>query len=232
VLGSTLVMVAGVILLSNASISVYLKGSLQLLLESVKKIEIMMHMSLMSLAMPGNASIFFSYLFKIFGFDLIPTDGLYDSIFGFEESRPVSLNFELIGYESVYFIRNMGSAFLIIILALIVLLLLAVTSCSQSMTVHKYRTMVKEKLFWNGVLSFIDTTYITGCVSFALNLAVLYDESTPDRHFGTVFCFLVALASGIILFCMPIFVRVYFSRNLDKINECDFEFKQKFGVTF
>ena len=175
--------------------------------------------------MPGNASIFFSYLLQIVAFDVIPTDNPYDAIFGFEESKPVSTNFELTGYESVYFIRNMGSMYLLFIGTFFTLLLLAATSCSKSVKVHKYRQTVKDKLFWSGIYAFIEDVYIIICVSFSLNLAVMYDETTPASHAGTVFSLITAITSGAVLFFLPIFVAVYFPRNIDKINECDFEFK-------
>ena len=141
-------------------------------------------------------------------------------------------NFELTGYESVYFIRNLGSLYLLFILTFIALLLLAATSCSQNAKVQEYRQIVKDKLFWNGVLSFIEANYLTICVCFCLNMAVLYDETTPDRHAGSVFSLITAIASEAVLFCLPIFVGVYVSWNIDKIYECDFDFKQKFGVVF
>jgi len=194
--------------------------------------QIVVHMSLVNISMPGNASVFFGYLLQIVAFDMVPTDDPYDAIFGFETSKPVSLNFELIGYESVYFIRNMGSMFLLILLTTFVVILYAATSCSKNVKVYKYRQMVKEKLFFNGIFAFLEDTYIIICVSFALNLAVLYDENAPANHAGTIFSLILAIASGATLIGLPIFVGIYFPRNIDYIYECDYEFKQKFGVVF
>jgi len=113
VLGITLALAAGGAVLSYVVINIILQGSLQQLFQSIKKLQIVVHMSLVNVSMPGNASIFFSYLLQIVAFDVIPTDNAYDAVFGFEESQPVSTNFELTGYESVYFIRNMGSMYLL-----------------------------------------------------------------------------------------------------------------------
>jgi len=82
----TFVIAAAGIGLSYILVNILLQGGLNQLLGAVKKMQIVVHMSLVNVSMPGNASIFFRYLLKIVAFDLIPTDGAYDAIFGFEES--------------------------------------------------------------------------------------------------------------------------------------------------
>jgi len=98
--------------------------------------QILVHMVLVNVSLPANASMFFSFLLQVVAFDVIPTDGPYDAIFGFEESNPVTTNFGLMGYESVYCIRNLGSAFLMFLLAALAGALLAITSISKSAKIH------------------------------------------------------------------------------------------------
>ena len=61
--------------------------------------------------MPANAALVYGFVMKIASFDLLPTDTFYDTYFRFSEkdSGPVNSNFESLGYESLYFLRNMGT---------------------------------------------------------------------------------------------------------------------------
>jgi len=231
-LGNTVLAAGSGLVFGNFLINLLLQGSLQQLFSTIKKMQILVHMALVNVSLPANASMFFAYLLQIVAFDVVPTDNAYDTIFSFEESKPVTTNFELMGYESVYAIRNLGSMFLIFILAAMAGAFLAISSISKSAKVHEYRGMVKERLFWNGILSFLNETYIILCVSFMLNLQVLWDPETPKSHGGTIFSLIIGITIGIVLIALPIFIAIYFPMNKDKILECDYEFKQKFGTVF
>jgi len=65
---------------------------------------------LINITIPPNAMKFLSYLLIIAAFDIIPTDEPYDDWFDFLLfNLPLSVNFEATGYESMFFIRNLGS---------------------------------------------------------------------------------------------------------------------------
>ena len=53
---------------------------------------------------------------KIAAFDMINTDGIYDTILDLPPSKPLSPNFEAVGFESIFLIYNMGSITLIIMI--------------------------------------------------------------------------------------------------------------------
>jgi len=169
-LGYTVLAVGSGLVFGNFLVNLLLQGSLQQLFSTIKKMQILVHMALVNISLPANASMFFAFLLQVVAFDVIPTDGPYDAIFGFQESNPLTLNFELIGYESVYCIRNLGSMFLMFLLATLTGVILAITSISKSAKIHHYRGVVKEKMFWNGIFSFLNETYIILSVSFMLNL--------------------------------------------------------------
>lgn len=54
-----------------------IKYKLNALFTSIKKLQIVVHMVLVSLAIPAVAQIYFSYLLDICAFSLFPTDEIY-----------------------------------------------------------------------------------------------------------------------------------------------------------
>ena len=94
----------------------------------------MVLMPLLDVLMPANCGYFFSFLMTIASFDIIPTDDLYASMFKLPESEPINQNFEIIGYESIYFVMNLGSLFIfmsMIPIAAIIALILGICKCSK-----------------------------------------------------------------------------------------------------
>ena len=59
--------------------------------------------------MPSNIALVFYVLMRIAAIDVIPTDNLYDTLFDLEPTEPLSINFEAVGFESMWLIYNLGS---------------------------------------------------------------------------------------------------------------------------
>ena len=53
---------------------VLVSGSIQPLLDMISKSQIITHMVLVNISIPASASIYYSYLFSIISFSLLPTD--------------------------------------------------------------------------------------------------------------------------------------------------------------
>ena len=57
----------------------------------------------------------FGILMTIAAFDVIPTDYLYDKyIFGPQDGDPITPDFEAVGFETIWFLPNLGSFALVI----------------------------------------------------------------------------------------------------------------------
>ena len=79
----------------------------------------MVHMMLMPIQFPVNASMFFGTLLQVAAFDFIPTDDFFTSLFDIDiENASISENFEHLGYETRQFLYNAGSLSLVIFLFL------------------------------------------------------------------------------------------------------------------
>ena len=58
---------------------------------------------------PPNAALFFDALMKICAFDPIPTEDVLHGALEVEETGALTNNFATIGYESKWFLINLGS---------------------------------------------------------------------------------------------------------------------------
>ena len=67
-------------------------------------------------ALPANTISFFEKIFEIVAFEINEAFGSsMDSIFGLKETQPFKENFAELGFESRYFLSNMGTMTLIYI---------------------------------------------------------------------------------------------------------------------
>ena len=80
------------------------------------------HMFMLQLDYPEPTMEFFGGLFPFITFDMVPTDDLYEEMFNFNEheedinSNLISDQFEILGYEYVNMIGNMGSMYLYLLI--------------------------------------------------------------------------------------------------------------------
>lgn len=71
-----------------------------------------MHLLLIDVATPATASIFISQLMSLITLQLVDMDDFFDDIFGLHVVQPLSAQFEVMGYESLYIYKNLGSVVL------------------------------------------------------------------------------------------------------------------------
>jgi len=102
------------ILSGNFALNLLLAGSLSYIWSMIRAQQIIVHLPLTNIVLPGNAAYFFSFLMNIAAFDIIPTDELFDELFKYENKEPPTIQFGALGYETVYFIRNLGPVFVFI----------------------------------------------------------------------------------------------------------------------
>jgi hypothetical protein len=59
--------------------------------------------------MPANAQMFFNQINKIASFDIIDLDPFINKVLNLNETEPFNANFRAIGFNSMFFLNNMGS---------------------------------------------------------------------------------------------------------------------------
>ena len=94
----------------------------------INVMQIIVHMPLLNVFFPANASFFYSLIIEISNFDLIPPswlNAIKSKIFKFSEEEPEE-SFTKMGYDSKSCIENLGSMFMYLggFLGLVVLVFL------------------------------------------------------------------------------------------------------------
>jgi len=94
----------------GALINIVLAGPLQQILGVIKSTQILLHLLLIDVATPASASIFFSKLMDLITLQFLDMDTFYDEHFALDdEAEPLTQQFETLGYESLYVLKNLGT---------------------------------------------------------------------------------------------------------------------------
>ena len=101
------------------------------LLSIIENLVIILHYFILTLEYPANVQEFFSFLFPLVIFDALPTEGLYQQIFDFDniDDTPVSDQFAEVGYGNTIIVENMGSFWLITNILLSLSIVITLLQC-------------------------------------------------------------------------------------------------------
>lgn len=85
----------------------------------VNALQIIIILPLVEASMPANAGQVFKQLMKIAAFDVLETSEFVDEVLALEPKDPVSVNLESLGFETQWFINNVGSFFIYLLLCFV-----------------------------------------------------------------------------------------------------------------
>ena len=130
--------------------------------------QLIVMMPLFKISMPASASGFFASIMAIAAFDFYDFSEALHEIFMIPPTEPISSNFETIGFESSYFLVNMGTMLLFYIFYLVLLaVILPLLSISKSC--QKKRKKLSKKLKWNSLITLMNESYQIVVVCLLIN---------------------------------------------------------------
>jgi len=86
-------------------------------------LQLIVHLPLFSVVHPSNALTFYLLLFEVANFSLLDTSDVQAKVLKIGEEDPHTFNFEILGYEQLNSIVNLGSMFLYLSLSAVMILL-------------------------------------------------------------------------------------------------------------
>jgi len=97
----------------------------------------------------------------IAAFDFFETNEIVNSLLNLEDTDAINENYEALGFESTYFINNMGSMFIIFIMypVLILLELLLRLMTKVCPTCADPWMYLRQKLYWNALIRLVFEGY-------------------------------------------------------------------------
>ena len=124
--------------------------------------------------MPPNANLFFTALMHICAFDPIDTEDFWHEKLEVESTGALTQNFETIGWESKWFIVNLGSfTFFIIIIPFLFLISPLLRPCNENYRVMQFRRYLDSSLIWGVPLRIMMESYMIVLIPALINMTHL-----------------------------------------------------------
>jgi protein-S-isoprenylcysteine O-methyltransferase Ste14 len=139
-------------------------------------------------------------------------------LFGLEEKDTLDLNDNLyyLGYQSTYFILNMGNIFLLLVLEFAIIIFIMLTQKSKG-TIQGVHSQAKNLLIWNGIYKSLNEPYVVFVVScMTQTLAMSWSsagESANNVLMILTFFFVV---------CFPFWTFFLLRRNKERLFQKEF----------
>ena len=173
-------------------------------------LQIIVLLPLLDTSMPPNAGMFFEELTKIAAFDILEIGEYFDfgefvnDLLDLVPSDPINYKFETIGLETLFFINNMGSFYLVILLevALIPIWLLFVSFGRRVKFFKKQGKSLGKRLFCNTCITTIFETFMIVALCALITVKFAFEMEEAGENVQT----LSALATFTIYFTVPVIV--------------------------
>ena len=140
-------------------------------------------MPLLNASMPANAAGFFNEIANVAAFDIFEIGEYVDKYLQLEGKESVNEKFESIGFETVYFINNMGT-FIFWLLAYYlscVLWSLAQITSKFSEISYRFSRYLGAKLFWNSAISTVLESFLIVALASMISLRHNYEYGSAGQ---------------------------------------------------
>ena len=117
---------------SNAVLAAIMNFSLSILWSCLNALQLVVHMPMFAIKYPANAYDFNESLIGIASFDILDHYELQAKMFYWPDVDAYNLNFETLGYDSIFFNPNIGTMFFMILILLILILLVVLLHLMSS----------------------------------------------------------------------------------------------------
>jgi len=177
-------------LVASIIISIFLSGTLSLLLGLINGLQLVFHLPIMNIIVPGNVSMFFEIMIPIVMFDLLSTIGFMTEWFPLSKSYYKAHNHGLdqisnIGYDSYNPVLNLGTIGFLLVLYLLRICSLLPIKCFNIFSLgigRNFFTKTYNALFWGDFI----LIFINGYIEFLISAILAYkapDGSPDDTDF-------------------------------------------------
>jgi len=89
-------------------LSILILGTIKAFLDSIKQLQIIVHIFLIDVAYPATATVFFGMLMEVLTFQFYNFSDLYNRVLRLDPdsdgSNPINNQFDLMGYDSLFII--------------------------------------------------------------------------------------------------------------------------------
>ena len=137
-------------------------------------------MPLFKIEMPANAGMFFKHVMEIAAFDFYDFGDIIHENMKIEPTDPIDANFEAVGFESQYWMVNLGTMFVFYLIYIAIALFIAPSlfCCrTKSKRVKKCSKKLNKSIYWGTLITLINESYIIFVVCVLINLQIFSMDS-------------------------------------------------------
>ena len=169
--------------------------------------QLIVMMPLFKIEMPANAEMFFTGMMQIAAFDVYEFGDIIHELMMIDPTDPINENYEKLGFQSQYFLVNMGTILVFVltyILSLIVSPIISLFSygrCSCKW-MKKITKRLNNKIFWGSLIVLMNESYMIVIVCVLINIRVLSMDSAGLKVMSILcvfFLFLTVILPSIFL---------------------------------
>lgn len=149
----------------NFLMNLLLGAALSQLFGVIGKLQIMVHLFLINVEIPVNAQVYFGNLFQLVTYNIIDITSFFRWSLKLEDDPDFLPNFFYLGYQSVFFLINIGNMFIAIIYHIVCLIFISCEKHIKNERLSRFRKNLEKDLIWNSLLSFVNESLIVCAVA-------------------------------------------------------------------
>jgi len=157
----------------NLVITFLVSASANQVLGMIATQQIIVLLPLFLVQLPANAGVFFNQLNKFTAFDFFDTTPVLNWMLQLEPSDPLNSSFEALGFESIYFLQNLGTLIIAFVVYPQLLIVCWICCRMKNLTVRKYGEKMKRSLYWGYWNSLIFESFSVLVISLFINMKSL-----------------------------------------------------------
>ena len=132
----------------------------------------------------------FNTLTKVAAFDIFEIGEIVNDVLDLIPTDPVDEKFETVGMESLYFINNLGSFFLVvftdIILCLVTLLVKCLIKIEPKPLLERIYEKLNTNMFWNSWIMTVSESYLNVCLCSLIMIKYNFEFDSFGQSFQSV----------------------------------------------
>lgn len=185
-------------------------GSIEYMIGLINSLQLIIHLPIMYIILPGNVALFFSIILPFVMFDFLETEYTTEVVFTFDYDGQERLNYKILdqmkdlGYRTHNSMLNLGSLFIFVVLYFLKVMLLPFFALGVMLSGKGEKTYqsLKDQLFFKEIIILL----IEGCMEFMISGYLNIQEPLRGTSFiGEELSFWVAWFSFIkIMVVLPL----------------------------